>query len=327
VLDKMISDGKKLPRWTPPSTRTINMGFLAKHAITVPIVLNPQTGYITPQFHVVFDDWFATVPASVDDLPNFNADSWTRMFRDSTYQYNLDDEDQEGLIVETENFEKEQDVLSQQQRIATAIDDATPPSVLPVEPPPTRTSVDTTQRQLPFNESMQSPVSSTPLLSPREAATPATPIVATPPRLIQDPQPPTPAQLFQSPLRPVPPDVSPPASNETNAKIETVTKQAPDKQQEHSSRRSTRARKAPNCLGYDEQQGRGYLLTMDDIIFDWLLTEAIEDSSAMSQANKQASVSDPDTLSFEEAMSDVENIQNWKRAAEAEIKLLEKNGT
>lgn len=65
---------------------------------------------------------------------------------------------------------------------------------------------------------------------------------------------------------------------------------------------------------------------MDDIIFDWLLTEAIEDSSSMSQANK-ASVSDPDTLSFEEAMSNVENIQNWMKAAEAEIKLLEKNGT
>ncbi|KAI2508242.1 hypothetical protein MHU86_6171 [Fragilaria crotonensis] len=109
VLDKMISDGK------------------------IPIVLNPQTGYITPQFHVVFDDWFATVPASVDDLPNFNADSWKRMFRDSTYQYILDDEDQERLIVETENFEREQDVLSQQQRIATAIDAATPPSALPVD--------------------------------------------------------------------------------------------------------------------------------------------------------------------------------------------------
>ncbi|KAI2501349.1 hypothetical protein MHU86_13085 [Fragilaria crotonensis] len=39
VLDKMISDGKKLPRWTPRSTRTINMGFSPKHAITVPIVL------------------------------------------------------------------------------------------------------------------------------------------------------------------------------------------------------------------------------------------------------------------------------------------------
>jgi hypothetical protein len=114
VLDRMISDRKKLPRWTPRSTRTINMGFSPKQAITVPIVLNPQTGYITPQFHVVFDDWFATAPASVDELPNFNADIWKRMLCNSTYRYILDDEDQERLIVETENFESEQDVLSQQ---------------------------------------------------------------------------------------------------------------------------------------------------------------------------------------------------------------------
>ncbi|KAI2511448.1 hypothetical protein MHU86_2884 [Fragilaria crotonensis] len=327
VLDKMISDGKKLPRWTPRSTRTINMGFSPKHAITVPIVLNPQTGYITPQFHVVFDDWFATVPASVDDLPNFNADSWKRMFRDSTYQYILDDEDQERLIVETENFEREQDVLSQQQRIATAIDAATPPSALPVEPPPTRTPVDATQRQLPVNETTtQPPVPSTPLLTPRESPPPSTPTVAPPPHLIQDPQPPTPTQLFQSPLRPASHDIPSPASIETHDEIEAVTRQAPNEQQRHSPRRSTRTRKAPDRLGYDGQQGRGYLFTMDDIIFDWLLTEAIEDSSAMSQANK-ASVSDPDTLTFEEAMSDVENIQNWLRAAEAEIKSLEKNGT
>ena len=69
------------------------MGFLPKHDVSVPIVLNPQTEYIMPKFHVVFDNWIATVPASIDDLPNFNADSWKRMFRDSTYQYILDDAD------------------------------------------------------------------------------------------------------------------------------------------------------------------------------------------------------------------------------------------
>jgi hypothetical protein len=192
------------------------MGFSPKHAITVPIVLNSQTGYITPQFHVVFDDWFATVPASVDDLPNFNANSWKRMFRDLTYPYIVDDEDQERLIVEAKNFEKEQDVLSQQQLIATAIDEATPPAALPVKPPPTRTSVDATQRKLPVNESTQPPVPSTPLLRPNETPTPATPTAASPPQLIQYPQPTTPAQPFQSPLRPVPPDNSPPALIEMN---------------------------------------------------------------------------------------------------------------
>ena len=92
------------------------MGFSPKHSITVPLVLNPDTGYITAQFHVVFDDWFATVHASTDELPNFNAKCWKRMFRDSTYQYILDDEDEERLIVETDDFEQATNVLTQQQR-------------------------------------------------------------------------------------------------------------------------------------------------------------------------------------------------------------------
>jgi hypothetical protein len=62
VLDKTISDGKKLPRWKPRSKRTINMGTSPLHASTVPLILNPDTGAITAAFHVVFDDWFATIP-------------------------------------------------------------------------------------------------------------------------------------------------------------------------------------------------------------------------------------------------------------------------
>ena len=37
------------------------MGLSPDHASTVPLVLNLDTGAITPQFHVAFDDWFTTV--------------------------------------------------------------------------------------------------------------------------------------------------------------------------------------------------------------------------------------------------------------------------
>jgi hypothetical protein len=57
VLDKKISDGMKLPRWSPRSQRMIHMGLSAKHSTMSPLVLNPDSGAITPQFHVVFDDW------------------------------------------------------------------------------------------------------------------------------------------------------------------------------------------------------------------------------------------------------------------------------
>ena len=52
VLDKTLSDGKKLPRWTPQSHREVFMGLSPKHSSTVPLVLNPGTGAITPQYHV-----------------------------------------------------------------------------------------------------------------------------------------------------------------------------------------------------------------------------------------------------------------------------------
>ena len=69
------------------------LGFSCKHASTVPLVLNPSTGTITPQFHVVFDDWFATVSSSVDDLPDFNSNEWRQLFGDSMFQYILDEDD------------------------------------------------------------------------------------------------------------------------------------------------------------------------------------------------------------------------------------------
>ena len=52
---------KKLPRWQPRSRRGVFVGFSTLHSSEVSLVLNLQTGSITPQYHVVFDDCFSTV--------------------------------------------------------------------------------------------------------------------------------------------------------------------------------------------------------------------------------------------------------------------------
>ena len=65
VLDKTISDGKKLPHWKPRASQGIFVGLSPDHASNVPLVLNLDTGAITSQFHVVFDDWLCTVATSV----------------------------------------------------------------------------------------------------------------------------------------------------------------------------------------------------------------------------------------------------------------------
>ena len=157
VLDKTLSDGKKLPRWKPRSRRASNMGNSAKHASTVPLVLNPETGAITAQFHVVFDDWFATVVSTESDLPDLNSDDWTRMFGDSTYHNQFDGQDDEydGIEPEYDGIEPEtsshdsrliHDSLSslvgdttrsrREQQVARAMDAAHPPTPLSVETPP-----------------------------------------------------------------------------------------------------------------------------------------------------------------------------------------------
>ena len=87
VLEKNLADGKSIGRWKAKSQRMIYMGYSDRHSSDVPLVLNPFTGSITPQWNVVIDDWFATVATSVDDLPDFNADEWSRIFGAHTYHF------------------------------------------------------------------------------------------------------------------------------------------------------------------------------------------------------------------------------------------------
>ena len=85
VLKKQLADGKKIPRWETRSTQCQYVGMSSSHASSAPLVLNLETGAITSQFHVVCDDWFATVGSTQDQLPPFHEDAWARMFGASTF--------------------------------------------------------------------------------------------------------------------------------------------------------------------------------------------------------------------------------------------------
>jgi hypothetical protein len=54
--------------------------------------LNLDTGSITPQWNVVFDDWFATVSSPVEELPDFNSSEWSEMFGDATFSQPFDED-------------------------------------------------------------------------------------------------------------------------------------------------------------------------------------------------------------------------------------------
>ena len=63
VLDgRLQSDPKGVPKWEPRARVGIFMGHSPLHAGSVALVLNPTTGHVSPQFHVVFDDTFSTIP-------------------------------------------------------------------------------------------------------------------------------------------------------------------------------------------------------------------------------------------------------------------------
>ena len=62
-LDNALASGGSLPRWTPRCRLGINLGPSPSHARNVSLVLNPDTGCVSPQYHCRFDDFFESVGA------------------------------------------------------------------------------------------------------------------------------------------------------------------------------------------------------------------------------------------------------------------------
>jgi len=102
VLDPKMQNGMKLPRWEPRSRRALFVGMSPNHSSNVPLVLKLKTGSISPQFHVVFDDFFSTVMSIPEgDDP---AAHWENIFNESRFQAYFDEHDLPTLQEEwTEN--------------------------------------------------------------------------------------------------------------------------------------------------------------------------------------------------------------------------------
>ena len=66
VLDPVLQDGRKLPRWQPKSHRGQFLGMSKHHASTIGLIQNIRTGSISPQFHLVYDDNFTTIGTNVN---------------------------------------------------------------------------------------------------------------------------------------------------------------------------------------------------------------------------------------------------------------------
>ena len=52
---------QKLPKWNRRARMGQFLGYSRVHSSTVALVRNLHTGFVSPQYHVVFDDKFETV--------------------------------------------------------------------------------------------------------------------------------------------------------------------------------------------------------------------------------------------------------------------------
>lgn len=97
VLDPALQDGKKVPKWKPRSRRGQFLGFSPRHSTTVGRILNLETGFVSPQYHVVYDDGFttvaSTVPKDLNDATGFTPSQWESLIQDGYERHHcLDDE-------------------------------------------------------------------------------------------------------------------------------------------------------------------------------------------------------------------------------------------
>ena len=78
ILYPKICQKKSIPKWKPRSRQAVYLGTSPQHEGSVALVLNLKTGYISPQFHIVFDDDFTiTTTMITNKLP----DNWDNLFK------------------------------------------------------------------------------------------------------------------------------------------------------------------------------------------------------------------------------------------------------
>jgi len=88
VLDPALQDNKKLPKWHRRAKSAQFLGFSKDHASTVALMRNLQTGFVSPQYHVLFDEEFNTVAGGNIDMSDAIWDNLS-----FTYANYLDEED------------------------------------------------------------------------------------------------------------------------------------------------------------------------------------------------------------------------------------------
>ncbi|GFH50753.1 hypothetical protein CTEN210_07229 [Chaetoceros tenuissimus] len=98
VLDPKLADGKKIPKWSPRSRQGKFMGYSKDHSNSAGLILNPKSGYLSTQFHVLYDDKFETVEGCTRDQQRQVAQDvdWQRIIdREGAHEINYEVQDED----------------------------------------------------------------------------------------------------------------------------------------------------------------------------------------------------------------------------------------
>jgi hypothetical protein len=79
VLDPTLQDGQKLPKWKKRTRLGMNLGVSEHHSSNINRVLSLDTGHVSPQYHVVYDELFTTVVGDLTDRV-FESEEWNSLF-------------------------------------------------------------------------------------------------------------------------------------------------------------------------------------------------------------------------------------------------------
>jgi hypothetical protein len=85
VLDRRIQEGISPPKSKKRTTQKVYVGHLHHYSKSVPMVWDPKTKLVSPQFHVMFDDNFDTVQAPDPNIKQ--SDTMDRLFKTNRYIY------------------------------------------------------------------------------------------------------------------------------------------------------------------------------------------------------------------------------------------------
>ena len=105
VLHPKLQTASKIPRWTPRTRQGVYLGQSSSHHGSVGRILNPRTGHISPQWHIVFDELFQTVWGDADERV-FDQTMWNSLLQLDAIEQELvpSDRNKKKVIRAAEGF-------------------------------------------------------------------------------------------------------------------------------------------------------------------------------------------------------------------------------